>query len=103
MFQEALKHMHHVYCCSDAVIHLHSDPPPKDDAVHTATLDIRKLDLVQIGSLVQVVGLLGQVPQDGPAVFDIMSEINGVQVSFVQEIEQVIPPSRRSGYPKFDI
>jgi len=86
MFAKALSNLHFCYCYSDAVIHLHSDPPMGDTPLNTTTTDMTKFELAQVGRAIQVVGLHGKETKDGLNAFDIISKIDGREVSRVEEV-----------------
>ncbi len=86
VFTQALTCMHHCYCYSDVVIHLHFDPPVEDPRMHVAKVDMGSVKVAQVGPIVQVVGLQGDVEQDGLAAFDVICAIGDVAITNVKQV-----------------
>ena len=85
-FDRALGQMHHCYCYSDLLIHINCEPPADDLSMFSATLDMSKVEVVQIGSIVQVIGLHGEAVSEGLAAFDLICKVDGVEISSLDQI-----------------
>ena len=86
VFVRVLSQMHSCYCYSDAVIHLHSNPPFEEGEMRVATVDMGEVEVVQVGPIVQVVGLRGKNELDGLTAFDIICSIDEVIISSVKQV-----------------
>jgi len=86
-FNVAVQHMHFCYCYSEAVIHLNLEAPPEDTEMHVAWADTDKLQLVEFGGVVQVIGLQEEAEhEDGLTAFDVVCKVDGTHVTSTDSI-----------------
>ena len=85
-FGQAIKMMHHCYCYADVLMHLYTNPPVEDTTPHVLKTDMRNLDIAQLGGMLQVVGLHKEDYDGLLGAYDLIMEIDDVNITDVDQV-----------------